>query len=214
MTRPPTVGTRFDQRRAKTRASLITAAQALLAEGRSSATIQEVTERADVGTGSFYNHFSSRDDLFVAAIADAAERYAQLLDTLGTDRDDPAALFSRSFRLTGRLHRRERQLSRILLAHGHQLSQADSGFAPRARRDIEAAHHAGRFHAPDIDRAMVVVTGSMIELGHLLHDRPDRDDAATVDAVTSDVLVALGMSRTEAEALCDETLPILPALTG
>lgn len=210
MTSAPVGATRFDRRRAQTRASLISAAQAFLAEGRPGVPIQEVTARADVGIGSFYNHFASKDELFAAALDDALERYAVVLDSLGTDLSDPAAFFSRSFRLTGRLHRLEPLLSGVLLAHGHQLSRSSSGIGPRARRDIAAAHAAGRFHAPDVDRAMIVVTGAMIELGHLLHEQPDRDEVELVDGVTSDVLVALGMSRDEADALCAEPLPTLP----
>jgi AcrR family transcriptional regulator len=205
-------GTRFDRRRAQTRASLISAAQAFLAEGRPSVPINEVTERADVGNGTFYNHFSSKEELFAAAVTDALERYAVLLDALGGDLNDPAARFARSFRLTGRLHRHQPQLSRVLLAQGHELSRSSRGVAPRARRDLEDATTAGRFVAEDLDRAMVVVAGSMIELGRLLHDQPDRDEAATVDGVTADVLVALGLSRIDALALCAEPLPEIPPL--
>ena len=90
MTSPPEGSTRFDRRRAQTRASLIAAAQAFLAEGRPSVPINEVTDRADVGIGSFYNHFASKDDLFEAAVTDALERYGVLLDTLGGDLADPS----------------------------------------------------------------------------------------------------------------------------
>lgn len=212
MTSPPEGSTRFDRRRAQTRASLIAAAQAFLAEGRPSVPINEVTDRADVGIGSFYNHFASKDDLFEAAVTDALERYGVLLDTLGGDLADPAARFARSFRLTGRFHRLEPQLSRVLLAQGHELSRSSLGVGPRARRDLEDATAAGRFTAEDVDRAMVVVAGAMIELGHLLHDQPDRNAAVTVDGVTADVLVALGLSKDDALAVCAEPLPEIPAL--
>lgn len=212
MTSAPGGATRFDRRRAQTRAALIIAAQAFIAEGRPGVPIQEVTDRADVGSGTFYNHFVSKDDLFDAAITDALERYAALLDAIGNDLSDPAAFFARSFRLTGRLNRREPQLSRVLLTQGHELSRSSQGIGPRARRDIVAATLAGSFRADDVDRAMVIVTGAMIELGHLLHEQPDRDETSTVDGVTSDVLVALGMLREAADALCAEPLPDVPGL--
>lgn len=207
MSSEPAGPNRFAQRRAHTRAALIAAAQAFIAEGTPSVPIQEVTARADVGIGSFYNHFASKEDLFAAAMADALEQYGDVLDALGSDLDDPAARFARSFRLTGRLHRRAPQLSRVLLSQGHEISRAADGIAPRARRDIADATRAGRFHADDLDRAMVVVAGSMLEMGHLLHEHPERDEASTVDGVTSDVLVALGMTRDEADAMCAAPLP-------
>ncbi|HEY4017828.1 MAG TPA: hypothetical protein VGM75_04025 [Pseudonocardiaceae bacterium] len=50
---------------------------------------------------------------------------------------DPAEVFARSFRLAGRLHRADPELSSVLFATG--LPQADAALAPRARRDIEDA---------------------------------------------------------------------------
>lgn len=203
----PASTSRFDRRRAQTRSALISAAQELLVEGRTGVPIQEVTERADVGIGTFYNHFDSKDALFAAAIESALAQWAESLDAVDDGTTDPAATFARSFRLTGRLHRLEPQLSRVLLTQGHALSQSPDGMGPRARRDIRAAQEAGRFREVDVDRAMVVVTGAMIELGHLLHERPELDEAETVDGVASDVLVALGLDRAEAERLCAEPLP-------
>ena len=53
--------TRLDRRKAQTRQALIDAAVRLIAEGRGErASIQEITEEADIGFGSFYNHFERR----------------------------------------------------------------------------------------------------------------------------------------------------------
>ena len=199
--------TRFDRRKARTRAALVAAAQTFIAEGRTGVPIQDVTERADVGIGTFYNHFSSKDELFEAALADALEQYAVQLDALGGESDDPAAFFAQSFRLAGRLHRTDPHISRVLLAHAHDLSRSSQGIGPRARRDIAAAHRAGLFDAPDVDLAMVLVTGAMVELGHLLHDQPERDAATATDTVTENLLVALGMTREGAAQACSQPLP-------
>jgi AcrR family transcriptional regulator len=212
MSAGPDHATRFDRRRAQTRAALVSAAQGLLAEGRSGVPILELTQRADVAIGTFYNHFASKEELYEVAVADALEQYGALFDDLTEDLADPAACFARSFRLTGRLHRVNPQVSRVLLAHAHEMSTSSIGIGPRARRDIAAAHDAGRFVADDIDLAMVVVTGAMVELGHLLLGQPDRDAGATTDAVTLRVLLALGMDRDDATALCAAPLPVVPPL--
>jgi AcrR family transcriptional regulator len=60
---------RADPRPARTRAALIAAGQRLLAEGRSDASIQHITETAGVGFGSFFNHFSGKPDLWAAAVS-------------------------------------------------------------------------------------------------------------------------------------------------
>ncbi|GAA1584434.1 TetR/AcrR family transcriptional regulator [Actinomadura kijaniata] len=201
---------RLARRKARTRAALVRAAQALIAEGRTNVAILEITRAADVGMGSFYNHFADKEELFQAAVADALDRHGALLDELTADLDDPAHAFAQSFRLTGRLHRRRPELSKILLSHGLALVASDSGLAPRARRDIEAAARAGRFHAPDPDLAMVTVAGSALCLGRFLHAHPERDDAEATDRVTEDLLRMLGLSPDEARDLCRRPLPDLP----
>ena len=51
---------RLDRRKARTRSALIAAAREMLASrDPAEVTIQEITEAADVGFGSFYNHFDS-----------------------------------------------------------------------------------------------------------------------------------------------------------
>src|SRR5690242_6534123 len=84
---------RFERRRAETRQALIRAARQILAEtGDTSASIQTIAERADVGFGSFYNHFESKMELFDAAVVDALDELGQAFDEHLQDIDDPAEL--------------------------------------------------------------------------------------------------------------------------
>src|SRR5580704_15691660 len=60
--------TRLDRRKARTRQALIDAAVQLIAEGRGDrASIQEITEEADIGFGWVYNNFDSKEQLFATA---------------------------------------------------------------------------------------------------------------------------------------------------
>src|SRR6478752_2655415 len=172
---------RLDRRKARTRAALIRAAQTLIAQGRTNVPILEITQAADVGMGSFYNHFDSKESLFEAAFESVMDAYGQLLDQVTASIEDPAEVFASSFRLTGRLHRREPELSRVLLHNLLRMLSADDGLAPRARRDITAAAAAGRFDVADIDIAVTVAAGAFLALGQLLHDQPYRDAEQTTD---------------------------------
>ncbi|MFG1813430.1 TetR/AcrR family transcriptional regulator [Kribbella sp. NPDC049174] len=202
---------RLDRRKARTRAALIRAAQSLIAEGRTSVPILEITQAADVGMGSFYNHFETKEQLFDAAVEAALDAYGQLLDRVTAGIEDPAEVFASSFRLTGRLHRREPELSRVLLSNALRLLSADNGLAPRARRDIAAAVDAGRFDVADLDVAVTMTAGALIALGQLLHDEPGRDMEATTDRVTEDLLRMFGMTRRQAQRICSLPLPDLDA---
>ncbi|MGW4063457.1 TetR/AcrR family transcriptional regulator [Amycolatopsis sp. NPDC004747] len=208
---PEHAPSRLERRKARTRAALVRAAQALIAEGKTAVPILEITQAADVGMGSFYNHFETKEQLYHAAVEDALDVHGALLDELTAGLDDPAQVFAQSFRLTGRLHRRHPGLSKVLLHHGLELATSESGLAPRARRDIEAAVRAGRFTVTDTELAMVTVSGAALGLGHLLHRRPERDDAATTDQVTEDLLRMLGLTAAEAHEICGRPLPDLDA---
>lgn len=199
--------TRGARRRAQTRSALVKAAQQLIAENRTSAAILEITQLADVGMGSFYNHFESREQLFEAAVDDALEQQGAFLDQLTTDLDDPAESFARSFRLVGRLHRRVPELSKVILSQGAALVTSDHGLAPRALRDIRAAVEAGRFSSNDPAAALLIAGGAAIALAQHLHDHPEADDAALTDTVTESLLVMLGLGADDAHEIATHDLP-------
>jgi AcrR family transcriptional regulator len=203
---------RLERRKARTRASLVRAAQGFIAAGRTNVPIQEITQAADVGMGSFYNHFETKEELFDAAVEDALDAFGATLDQLTADIDDPAQVFAQSFRLTGRLHRRRPDLSKVLLHNGLALTGSDKGLAPRARRDIQAAARAGRFTVRDPELALAIVAGAALCLGQLLHDHPERDDAQSTDQVTEDLLRMLGVDADEAHDISRRPLPNLDAL--
>src|SRR6476469_11062619 len=92
--------TRLDRRKARTRQALIDAAVRLIAEGRGDrASIQEITEAADIGFGSFYNHFDSKEQLFRTASEEVLERWGQMIDRACSGITDPAELFAVSLRI-------------------------------------------------------------------------------------------------------------------
>lgn len=200
---------RLVRRKQRTRAALIGAAQSFIAAGQTNVPILEITKAADVGMGSFYNHFATKEELFDAAVAEVFDAHGALLDEMLGSIEDPAELFATSFRLTGRMFRRRPQESQILLANGIALLWSDRGLAPRALRDIEAAAAAGRFHVDDPRLALSVAGGALLGLGQLLRQEPERDDAAATDKVTKDVLRMFGMTAREAKALCSKPLPNL-----
>lgn len=121
---------RVERRKQRTRAALITAAQGFIAQGRLSVPVLDITQAADVGMGSFYNYFDSKEELFAVAVGEALDAHGALLDVLTADVDDPAEAFGCRFRLTGRLFRRRPQESQILLANGVALLTSDRGWHP------------------------------------------------------------------------------------
>jgi AcrR family transcriptional regulator len=125
---------RLELRKQRTRAALVRAAQRFIAEGKVNVPVLEITQAADVGMGSFYNHFESKEQLFEAAVADVLDAHGAVLDRLTASIEDPAETFATSFRLTGRLFRQRPQESEILLANRLALLSSERGLALRALR--------------------------------------------------------------------------------
>ena len=203
---------RLERRKHRTRTALVRAAQGFIAAGKFNAPVQEISQAADVGVGSFYNHFDSKEQLFQAAVNEVLDAHGALLDTLTASVEDPAETFARSYRLTGRLFRRRPQESRVLLNSGLALITSDRGLGPRAKRDIAAAAAVGRFRVADPEVALAVAGGALLGLGQLLADGPERDDAEATDQVTEDVLRLFGMPADEAHEICQRPLPALDEL--
>ena len=131
---------RLDRRKARTRQALIDAAVQLIAEGRGDrASIQEITEEADIGFGSFYNHFDSKEQLFQTASEEVLERWGQLIDRGSAGITDPAELFAVGMRISGRLGWTHPDIAGFLTGAG--LNALDHPHRPGA---ASPARHPGR----------------------------------------------------------------------
>ncbi|MET8778860.1 helix-turn-helix domain-containing protein [Nocardia sp. NPDC050713] len=212
MTTEPVVRNRVDRRRERTRNALLGAARKFLSEGRSAVSIQEITDAADVGFGSFYNHFESKEQLFDEAVRSALQVYSEMRDAIVALYDDPAEVFAVSFRLTGRLQRQIPEMVKVVLNSGMSIMLRDEGLAPRARRDIIAAQEAGRFEPMDPDLAVMAAGGSLLGLLQLLDAKPDADADALSDEMAFQMLRMFGMNKRAAQKLTSTELPPLPQL--
>jgi AcrR family transcriptional regulator len=199
---------RLDRRKARTRQALIDAAVRLIAEGRGDrASIQEITEEADVGFGSFYNHFDSKEQLFQVASEEVLELWGQMIDRASAGITDPAELFAVGLRISGRLGWTHPDIAGFLTGVGLDALDIPSGLAPRALRDLQAGQAAGRFTVPDAEIALSAVAGGLLGLLRLCQRHPERVQEATVDQLAEAVLRLLGIAAPEAAHLAALPLP-------
>ena len=200
--------TRLDRRKARTRQALIDAAVRLIAEGRGErASIQEITEAADVGFGSFYNHFESKDQLFETASSEVLERWGRMIDRASAGIADPAEVFSISLRLSARLSWTHPEVARFITGAGLDLLELPGGLAPRALRDIEAGQAAGQFSVADAEVALSAVAGGLIGLLRLHQRHPERVEESSVDELAEACLRLLGLPAAKARRLAGLPLP-------
>jgi len=205
--REPGTSNRRERGKARTRSALVQAAQRFIRDGQRHAPILEITKAADVGLGSFYNHFESRDALFEVAVDEALDALGARLDQLGAGLQDPAEVLAQGFRLTGRLFRQEREWMQVATSAGTGMMQAQRGLVPYTRRDLAAGIRAGRFSVTDLELALGIVVGSALCLGEILRQQPDRDAASSADRMAAAVLRMLGVPANEAEQIASAPLP-------
>jgi AcrR family transcriptional regulator len=199
---------RTERRKAGTRQKLIDAARVMLAAGTAAqASVQEITDAADVGFGSLYNHFSGKNELFEAAVADVLEELGESFDRLSGDFEDPALAFAQSERLTLRLLRCRPQISAVLIRHGMEYMVSEAGVAPRLLRDIEAGMSSGRFLEADSRLARAAVSGAVLATLQMALTNPDLVDDAACDQLVEQLLRMLGVPFDEARELAHAPLP-------
>ena len=81
---------RTSRRMLRTRQRLVEAALALFSEnGVDATTIEQITERADLGKGTFYRHFENKEAVMIALVEDAVDH---LLERLRVQERAPANL--------------------------------------------------------------------------------------------------------------------------
>ena len=136
--RPAGTSGRGARRRDETRSRLLSAAREVMArKGIGSTSIQEITDTADVGFGSFYNHFASKEAIAEAVMEDAIESFGDAADQLARTIDDPAEVLAASVRhVVARASADEAWgwfLVRTALARGGGLRR---GLGQRLARDI------------------------------------------------------------------------------
>jgi AcrR family transcriptional regulator len=204
--------TRLDRRKARTRQALIDAAVRLIAEGRGErASIQEITEAADIGFGSFYNHFDSKEELFRTASEEVLERWGQMIDRACAGIEDPAEVFATSFRISGRLGWTHPDLARFLTGAGLELLDVPWGLAPRALRDIRSGQAAGRFILPHAEIALSTVAGGLLGLLRVHQQHPEQIDEVAVDQLAEAILRMLGIPARDARRIAARKLPDIAA---
>ena len=212
------------RRKRETRARLLEAALALVAtKGFEHVTINEITEAADVGFGSFYNHFESKEALHAALVDWVIEEFGERLDALVSGLADPAEVVAVCVRHTLLRARREPVWGRFLIREGFSDRALHLGMHRRLRRDSEMGIAAGRFAAADPFMSHVSVAGIVLaaiaaELNVAAPGRsaaePDQDQDVAQEHLAERAAVAvlqtLGLGRAEAEHVARRPLPAAP----
>jgi AcrR family transcriptional regulator len=137
-------------RQERNREALVQAGYSVMSEkGIDAATMQEIAERADVGAGTVYSYFKSKDELAVSVIERVMHNLAVRIEEITNKFADPAQVYAFGVRTvieaaTGDLRWRQ------LLNRPEVIAEAMFRcHGPFAIRDLDNAARAGRFTLTD-----------------------------------------------------------------
>lgn len=200
---------RSERRKRRTRQALLDAGQQVMAEkGVDAATMLEIAARADVGTGTAYNYFASKDDLAVSVLEQVMERLARRIEAATSGFADPAQVYAFGVRTVINEATTDRRW-RWLLRRSEVI--ADAMFrvmGPYAVRDIRIAAEAGRFRVADPALAFRLATHTLV--GFSLGVCDGRIPAAQIDDAVGMLLGMVGMPPEEAASIARRPRPVLP----
>jgi AcrR family transcriptional regulator len=141
---------RVARRQRRNREALVKAACAVMSEkGIDAATMLEIAELADVGAGTVYNYFKSKDELAIAVLEEMMHGLALRIETLTANVEDPAEVYAFGIRTV--LEAATTDLSwKQMLYRAEVIGDAlFRRMGPFAIRDLQRAVAAGRLPLPD-----------------------------------------------------------------
>jgi AcrR family transcriptional regulator len=197
-TQPAATGDRRTRRREATRRKLIDASRSLFAsQGVDATRINEITELADVGLGSFYNHFADKENLVDAVMAEVAEEQGSIVDEATRAFDDPAAVVAFAHAHFVRLAREDPSFGQLLIRLDASHRVMSKALGPRALRDIQTGLDGGRFTFEPAPAAVLATGGALLGTMRGVVDGVLGPDADRVHA--AGVLRMLGLGSKDAE---------------
>ncbi len=155
---------RTARRQAKTRVDLIRAAREIIAErGLEGLRVSDVTERADVAFGTFYNQFKTKDDIVEAVVAETLVGLANSIADSPAFAD-PAEAHVASTLAIIQIAYKEPDLARLLV----NLSQAEARFEriirPQAGALLERGVAEGVFAIDDLETTVTMSMAAAFEV--------------------------------------------------
>jgi AcrR family transcriptional regulator len=196
MTTPPAPDRRA-RRREQTRAKLFDAARALFArQGVDNTRINEITDEADVGFGSFYNHFSSKEAIVEAVLADTVAAQGAAVEAITAQLDDPAEVIAAAHRHFVRLARTDAEWAWLLVRLDVSHNVVLRALGPFAQRDLRRGIRAGRLQVPNERTALDAAGGALLAVMRAVLDGKAPKDTDIYHA--EGILRLFGLSAADA----------------
>lgn len=188
------------ERRQRTRRKLLMTAFRLLAEhGLDEPIIDLVIKQAGLSRGTFYNHFRSERELFMAVAAEVSVDIIGAVDPIVVTHATPPVRLACGVSLCVKLARRYPIIAAFLARAGAQAVFAGGSAIPVIEREVVAAQELGLISVRETSLAVDLVLGPVLCTFATMLQR--EIDADYIRALAKSILMALGLSEEEAGAI-------------
>jgi AcrR family transcriptional regulator len=196
-------------RQERNREALVLAGYKVMSKkGIDAATMQEIAELADVGAGTVYSYFKSKDDLAVVVLERVMLNLAHRIEAVTNKFKDPAQVYAYGVRQVLEAATGDRRWKQLLHRAEVIANAMYNRMGPFAIRDIELATQAGRFKVKDakltFKLASFAIIGASRAITQSIFSR------VAIDETVVRLLCMNGLSETEANELANRPCPQLP----
>lgn len=204
---------RVARRQRRNREALISAARIVMSEkGVDGATMLEIAERADVGAGTVYNYFKSKDELAIAVLEEMMSDLSLRIEKVTNTFEDPAQVYAFGIRNVLETATQDVRWKQLL---NRSEVIADATFrrmGPFAIRDLRNATAAGRFHVRDPELVWRLATHAIVGVSLAITNGQLPDTA--IDETVVSLLCMTGIGESNARDLAARPRPALDPEIG
>ncbi|MBT9384001.1 TetR/AcrR family transcriptional regulator [Pseudooceanicola sp. CBS1P-1] len=205
----PTREGRVARRQKRNRAALIRAASDVMSEkGIDAATMLEIADRADMGAGTVYNYFRSKDELAVAVLEEIMQDLALRVEQAGEEIDDPAQVYAMMLACVLETAISDPRWRQLLERSGIVADAMAQRIGPFAIDLLKRGGARGRFWSGDARLSWQMTTHAIV--GVALSALRAGAAPESLPAATLRLLCLAGLSRQDAAELLARPRPDLP----
>lgn len=154
---------RMSRQKQKTRNALVKAALSVMArKGTEAATISEITEGADVGFGSFYNHFASKDEVLAVVTEQLLDSIGKCIDDAIQEISDPWEILATALRLFITILISKPEWAQFIIRISATPNYKQFGIFQRLFRDIAKVSETSQSTIADPGTVNYAIGGAML----------------------------------------------------
>jgi AcrR family transcriptional regulator len=204
----PASPTRTLRKRERTRGELVAAAEGLVAaRGLDAVSIDEIVAAADVAKGTFYTHFTDKNDLAAEIAKHVRWELEGQITRLNEGCTDAALRMANGLSSTLAFAIAKPVRARALMRLQPALLDPEAPINAGLRGDVVLGLKSKRFTAPSANAAVVTIIGAaMAAIMRLTDGQRDANPKNFAAEIIAVILVSLGLKQPEATRLANAAM--------